>query len=73
MDDARAPILAEISGLRKLTLCDPTRAILHILPDWLDRLSNSLTELHLKVDIPLFPLLQVVLNYLFTHRTIVDP
>ncbi|KAJ7682854.1 hypothetical protein B0H17DRAFT_1075127 [Mycena rosella] len=45
-DDARAPILAHIVGLRKLELKSSTRAILQLLPDWLGRLT-SLKELHL--------------------------
>ncbi|TFK37578.1 hypothetical protein BDQ12DRAFT_736111 [Crucibulum laeve] len=48
MDDLRAPLLAKIDGIEKLTLHDPTRAILQLLPDWLERLSNKIMELHLK-------------------------
>lgn len=51
MDDVRAPILAELARLARLTLCDPTRAILQLLLDWLERLSSSLRDLHLKVSI----------------------
>lgn len=49
-DEVRAPILVQINELQKLTLRDPSRAILQILPDWLGRLSKSLTELHLRVS-----------------------
>ena len=49
-DDAKAPALAEICGLKKLTLHNPSRAILQLLPDWLRRLSGTLQELHLKVN-----------------------
>lgn len=47
-DEINAPILAQISGLSILSIYSPTRAILDLLPDWLRRLSDSLTELHLK-------------------------
>jgi len=42
--------LVEVTGLKKLTLFNPGRAILELLPDWLRRLSPTLTELHLKVS-----------------------
>ncbi|KAJ7619456.1 hypothetical protein FB45DRAFT_930844 [Roridomyces roridus] len=45
--EATAPILADIGGLRELALASPSRAILQLLPDWLERLSPSLRELHL--------------------------
>lgn len=46
-----APILVGIGhgNLEKLTILDPTRAILNVLPDWLGHLSSTLVELHLKV------------------------
>ncbi|KAF8968746.1 hypothetical protein BDZ97DRAFT_1797828 [Flammula alnicola] len=47
-DDARAPLLVKLGGLRKLTLFNPGRAILQLLPDWLGRLSRTLVQLHLK-------------------------
>ncbi|KAF8646265.1 hypothetical protein AX16_007305 [Volvariella volvacea WC 439] len=47
-DEIRAPLLVEISGLKKLAVHSPTRALLELLPGWLDRLSNGLKELHLK-------------------------
>jgi len=50
MNEATAPILAEICGIKKLTLHGPGRAILNLLPGWLGRLSRSLTGLHLKVS-----------------------
>ncbi|KAJ7863263.1 hypothetical protein B0H13DRAFT_1725951 [Mycena leptocephala] len=49
MDDVNAPILARISGLRRLGLERPNRNILQLLPDWLGRLT-SLKELHLTRD-----------------------
>ena len=49
-DDANAPALVELCGLKKLTVDNPTRAILQLLPDWLRRLSGTLQELHLKVN-----------------------
>lgn len=49
-DDAKAPLLVELCGLKKLTLYNPGRAILQLLPDWLRRLSSTLQELHLKVS-----------------------
>jgi hypothetical protein len=52
--------LVQMEGLRRMTLINPGRAILHLLPDWLARLKTSLVELHLKVSVPLvsvwFPL-----------------
>lgn len=54
-DEINAPILAQISGLSILSIYSPTRAILDLLPDWLRRLSDSLTELHLKVRTLGFP------------------
>lgn len=49
-DDAKAPVLVELCGLKKLTLNSPSRAILQLLPDWLRRLSGTLQELHLTVS-----------------------
>jgi hypothetical protein len=49
-DDAKASALVGLCGLKKLTLCNPSRAILQLLPDWLRRLSGTLQELHLKVN-----------------------
>lgn len=53
-DEERAPLLTQVTGLSKLSIHSPTRAILELLPDWLRRLSDSLTELHLKVRIYTF-------------------
>ncbi|KAK2465510.1 hypothetical protein APHAL10511_002402 [Amanita phalloides] len=47
-DAPRAPLITQIRGLSKLELHNPTRAILELLPDWLDQLSETLRELHLK-------------------------
>ncbi|XP_006455885.1 hypothetical protein AGABI2DRAFT_210518 [Agaricus bisporus var. bisporus H97] len=47
-DEVRAPLLIQITGLSKLSIHSPTRAILQLLSDWLRRLSDTLTELHLK-------------------------
>ncbi|KAF9444948.1 hypothetical protein P691DRAFT_735742 [Macrolepiota fuliginosa MF-IS2] len=46
--EERAPTLVRIAGLSKLSIHSPTRAILELLPEWLRKLSDSLTELHLK-------------------------
>jgi len=46
-----APVLSEIVGLKSLTLIDPNREILNLLPDWLSRLSGTLCELHLLVSL----------------------
>ena len=45
-----ALVLSRIVGLRCLTVADPNRAILDLLPDWLSRLSGTLCELHLLVS-----------------------
>ena len=50
MSDSIAPVLTEIKRLRNLTLYGPGRAILNLLPEWLERLSKTLTGLHLKVS-----------------------
>lgn len=50
-DTLSSPILSQIVGLRTLTLIDPSRAILDLLPDWLSRLSGTLHGLHLLVSI----------------------
>ncbi|TFK67993.1 hypothetical protein BDN72DRAFT_67019 [Pluteus cervinus] len=42
-----APILGRIRGLEELTIYNPSRALLNILPEWLDEL-NDLTGLYLK-------------------------
>jgi hypothetical protein len=58
-DTLSAPILSQIVGLGSLTLVDPNRAILDLLPDWLSRLSGTLQELHLLVSVsPLLPIYQ---------------
>ena len=49
MDEVSAPIIAQIGGLRTLSLSDPTRAILNLLPGWLSRLSSTLEGFHLRV------------------------
>jgi hypothetical protein len=49
MDEHSAPVLANIDGLHQLGLSNPTRAILNLLPEWLNRLSKSLVALHLTV------------------------
>lgn len=48
-EETYAPILATIEGLSHLTVMDPSRAILNLFPEWLRRLSRTLTELHLIV------------------------
>lgn len=68
-NENNAPILTQITGLSKLSIHSPTRAILDLLPDWLRRLSDSLTELHLTVRTfpPLFLFfLPVGLNFNFS-------
>ena len=52
-DGVSAPVLSEIVGLGSLTVIDPNRAILDLLPDWLSRLSGTLCELHLLVSLSL--------------------
>ncbi|KAF9502122.1 hypothetical protein BDN71DRAFT_1378820 [Pleurotus eryngii] len=47
-DERRAPLLVGIPRLTKLTLRDPPRAILQLLPEWLPRLKESLLCFHLK-------------------------
>ncbi|KAG9217720.1 hypothetical protein CCMSSC00406_0003591 [Pleurotus cornucopiae] len=47
-DEQRAPLLAGIPRLTKLTLRDPPRAILQLLPEWLRLLKESLLCFHLK-------------------------
>lgn len=54
-NENNAPILAQISGLSRLSIHSPTRAILDLLPGWLRRLSDTLKELHLKVCTVGFP------------------
>jgi hypothetical protein len=49
MDERNAPVLAKIDGLCELGLSNPTRTILNLLPEWLNRLSKSLVTLHLTV------------------------
>ncbi|KAK1230732.1 hypothetical protein PQX77_006182 [Marasmius sp. AFHP31] len=47
---SRAELVANISGLTKLTLRDPSNTILQLLVRcWLNRLSKTLVELHLQV------------------------
>jgi hypothetical protein len=50
MGDGLVQKLVGVNGLKKLTLFNPGRAILELLPNWLRRLSPTLTELHLKVS-----------------------
>lgn len=52
MGDDREEWLSQLTGLNSLTLYDPTRAILQLLPDWLGRLSSTIQSLHLKVSFP---------------------
>lgn len=49
-DVISAPVLSQIVGLESLTVIDPNRAVLDLLPDWLSRLSGTLRELHLLVS-----------------------
>lgn len=71
LDERKAPIMTTFERLTRLTLYDPTRAILNLLPDWLERLSISLKELHLRVGIPTsFSWVLLKASY---YRTIVDP
>lgn len=60
-----------IGNLEKLTLRDPSRAILNVLPFWLSRLSGVLTELHLVVrDSTCMVMIYLLCRH---HRTIVGP
>lgn len=45
--------LVSIDFLDHLTIANPSRAILDLLPAWLSCLSQSLTELHLEVSVSL--------------------
>ncbi|KAI0920231.1 hypothetical protein AcV5_010030 [Taiwanofungus camphoratus] len=47
-DEIRAPILTRIEGLEKLTIYNPSRAVLELLPEWLRRLSGTLLGFHLR-------------------------
>ena len=47
-------VLSEFTGLESLTVIDPGRKILDLLPGWLSRLSGTLRELHLLVSVSLF-------------------
>ncbi|KZP09857.1 hypothetical protein FIBSPDRAFT_873224 [Athelia psychrophila] len=42
------PPLVKIESLESLAIANPSRAILDLLPEWLSRLSQSLTQLHLE-------------------------
>lgn len=48
-DEDVSPLLTQLSGLNALTIHDPTRAILQLLPDWLIRLQGTLSRLALQV------------------------
>lgn len=48
-NELRAPMLVKLENLRKVSLINPGRTILELLPNWLARLSRTLVELHLKV------------------------
>ncbi|KAF9463355.1 hypothetical protein BDZ94DRAFT_1259156 [Collybia nuda] len=48
MGELTAPLLSKLEGLCNLTLHGPSRAILNIFPEWLGRMSKTLTGLHLK-------------------------
>lgn len=52
--DDSAPIhpivLTNIARLRRLSLQNPDEVALQVLPGWIQRLSGSLVELHLKVS-----------------------
>lgn len=55
MESETAPLLTRIEGLRRLTLHSPGRTILDSLPEWLSRLSPTLTGLHLRVSWQITP------------------
>lgn len=57
MDAPRVPIITQIRGLKRLELHGPTRAILELLPEWLNHLSETLKEVHLKVNLQFLLLL----------------
>lgn len=46
-----AEILVRLQGLTAVTLIDPSRAILQLLPDWLGRLSSTLKSLNMLVSL----------------------
>ncbi|CAL1696514.1 unnamed protein product [Somion occarium] len=43
-----APLLVQVESLESLTIENPSRAILNIMPDWLNRLSGTLTTLRFR-------------------------
>ncbi|KAL0952780.1 hypothetical protein HGRIS_007005 [Hohenbuehelia grisea] len=47
-DETNAPLLIKLRGLRVLTVRDPGRAVLQLMPEWLEGLMPTLRELHLK-------------------------
>jgi hypothetical protein len=53
-DAISAPVLSQIVGLRSLTVIDPNRAMLDLLPNWLSQLSGTLRQMHLLVSLPLY-------------------
>ncbi|KAI0687453.1 hypothetical protein BC835DRAFT_403929 [Cytidiella melzeri] len=46
--ETQSSVLAQLRGLERLVIEDPTRAILNVLPDWLSFLRGTLRGLHLK-------------------------
>ena len=48
-DEEKVSLLTGIKGLYKLALHSPGRAILQHLPEWLEKNSSTLNELHLLV------------------------
>lgn len=53
-DAISALVLSQIVGLWSLTVVDPSRAMLDLLPDWLSQLSGTLRQLHLLVSLSLY-------------------
>ena len=50
MDGDIMPDLAELIGLRELTLLHPTRALFMVLYPWIYRLKDTLVSFHLLVS-----------------------
>lgn len=50
MQESVLPPLVQIDTLEYLGIANPSRAVLDLLPGWLERVSGSLTQLHLDVS-----------------------
>ena len=48
-NESHAPLLAQLRNLESLTIQSPSRAVLQLLPEWLEALSPTLRRFHLMV------------------------